>query len=217
MNFKYIWLGQPIMKFEVPLDIFVGINTIYENNVSNLRKANKQLAGKIASEHSLYYEGDDESKMHKHNKLPKNILEWFESVYKFYLDSTGIRSYQCRLSSIWVNEMKAGEYNPVHIHQGTLFTGLSSVMFLKIPSHYGKEYSREESPTNGRLQIMGNVSGQFANIDYSPNVSIRDFFVFPYDMRHCVYPFNGTNETRRTLAANCDVAYDMVANRGIYD
>ena len=29
-----------------------------------------------------------------------------------------------------------------------------------------------------------------------------------------VYPFNGTHETRRTLAANCDVNFDPIRNRG---
>ena len=45
-------------------------------------------------------------------------------------------------------------------------------------------------------------------------MDLRDFYIFPYDMRHCVYPFNGTNETRRTLAANCDVQFDPIRNRG---
>jgi len=45
-------------------------------------------------------------------------------------------------------------------------------------------------------------------------VEVGDFFIFPYDMRHCVYPFNGP-ETRRTLAANCDVQYNPIKNRGV--
>ena len=28
------------------------------------------------------------------------------------------------INSIWVNEMKAGDYNPVHIHQGKLLYGI---------------------------------------------------------------------------------------------
>ena len=214
MKFKFIWLGQSIMKFEVPLDIFDSINKIYEENISTLDKANKQLAGKINNEHSLFYQGKDTPKMSPHNKLPTNILKWFEETYKFYLDKNGVNEYILRLSSIWVNEMTAGEYNPIHIHQGSLFTGLSSVMILKVPSHFGKEYSAEDYPTNGQLQLMGNGIGQFATVDYSPKYAPRDFYVFPYDIRHCVYPFNGTNETRRTLAANCDVEYDVGANRG---
>ena len=67
---------------------------------------------------------------------------------------------------------------------------------------------------NGRLQIIGAANGQFAKTDYSPNMKIGDFYVFPYDMRHCVYPFNGEG-MRRTLAANMDVQYDPIKNRGV--
>jgi hypothetical protein len=110
--------------------------------------------------------------------------------------------------------MKANEYNPVHVHQGNLYTGLSSVMILKTPSTYGQEYSAEGQPQNGKLQILGSASGQFAKVDYQPPMQVRDFYIFPYDMRHCVYPFNSTQETRRTLAANCDVLYNPIENRG---
>jgi len=105
------------------------------------------------------------------------------------------------------------EYNPVHVHQGTLFTGLSSVMILKLPESFGAEYSSNDSPQNGRLQILGAVGGQFAGIDYQPELKERDFYVFPYDMRHCVYPFNGPG-MRRSLAANMDVEYDPIRSRG---
>ena len=102
---------------------------------------------------------------------------------------------------------------PVHIHQGKLFTGLSSVMILKLPKETGVEYSAEDKPMNGRLQIIGAAAGQFSKTDYSPEMKIGDFYVFPYDMRHCVYPFNGTKETRRTLVCNVDVDYNPVASR----
>jgi hypothetical protein len=139
-KFDFIFLGQSVLKYQVPLDIFTAINQIYEKNYDNLA--------------------------------------------------------------------------PAHIHRGMLFTGLSSVMILKLPSTFGKEYSAEQVKQNGRLQILGASNGQFAKIDYQPPMDLRDFYVFPYDMRHCVYPFNGTNETRRTLAANCDVEFDPIKNRG---
>ena len=217
MKFKYIWLGQSILKFEVPLDIFTAINQVYEKNFNKLHKANKQLVGKIENEHSLFYDGVETNKMMKHNMLPRNVLEWFKSVYGFYLKANRVTDYELKLISIWINEMKDNEYNPIHVHQGDLFTGLSSVMILTLPSHYGKEYSSENAPLNGALQIMGNANGQFANVDYTPNVKVRDFYVFPYDVRHCVYPFNSTNQTRRTLAANCDVKYDPIRHRGAND
>jgi hypothetical protein len=135
-------------------------------------------------------------------------------MFTHYLEFNHIKQYQTHLNSIWVNEMRANEYNPVHIHVGNIFTGLSSVMILKLPNTYGVEYSASEAPQNGKLQILGATNGQFAKVDYQPPMELRDFYIFPYDMRHCVYPFNSTNETRRTLAANCDVLYNPVQNRG---
>ena len=214
-NFDFVFLGQSILKYQVPLEVFHIINSLYENNKNNLNPANQQLVGKIESEHSLYYDGKDESKMKNHNRLTSDVIKYFMDMFRHYLNWNKIKEYDLHLNSIWVNQMKEHEYNPVHIHRGTLFTGLFSVMILSLPSTYGKEYSNDEVPQNGKLQILGSASGQFAKIDYQPELNLRDFFIFPYDMRHCVYPFNSTNETRRTLAANCDVNFDPIKNRGV--
>ena len=213
-KFSFVFLGQSILRYEVPLDIFTTINSIYQNNFDTLDPANKQLVGKIENEHSLFYNGKDESKMKNHNKLSLNVTDYFLTIFKHYLAFNKIREYDLHLNSIWVNEMKQHEYNPAHVHRGMLFTGLSSVMILKLPSTYGKEYSAEHIQQNGKLQILGAANGQFAKIDYQPPMDLRDFYIFPYDMRHVVYPFNGTTETRRTLAANCDVQFDPIKNRG---
>jgi len=214
IKFDFVFLGQSVLKYQVPLNIFYSINQIYEQNYNSLNKANKQLVGKIEKEHSLFYNGTNQTKMKNHNVLPKNVTSYFMDMFKHYLTFNKIRDYDLHLNSIWVNEMKQHEYNPTHIHRGMLFTGLSSVMILKLPSTYGREYSASETPQNGRLQILGAANGQFAKIDYQPPMDLRDFYIFPYDMRHTVYPFNGTDEVRRTLAANCDVQFDPVKNRG---
>ena len=214
MKFNFTFLGQCIMRYETPLDIFHAINQMYEQKFNQLFPANKQLVGKIKNEHSLFYDGDDEIKMKKHDHLPLNVKQWFMEMFTHYLEFNHIKQYQTHLNSIWVNEMCENEYNPVHVHIGNIFTGLSSVMILKLPNNYGVEYSASEAPQNGKLQILGATNGQFAKVDYQPPMELRDFYVFPYDMRHCVYPFNSTKETRRTLAANCDVLYNPVQNRG---
>ena len=214
IKFDFVFLGQSVLKYQVPLDIFTAINQIYEQNYYRLEPANKQLVGKIENEQSLFYHGEDQSKMKNHNLLPRNVTDYFMSMFNHYLVFNKIKEYNTHLNSIWVNEMKQHEYNPAHIHRGMLFTGLSSVMILKLPSTFGKEYSAEQIQQNGRLQIFGAANGQFAKIDFQPPMNVRDFYIFPYDMRHCVYPFNGTDETRRTLAANCDVEFDPIKNRG---
>jgi len=213
LNFKVMPLGQTVIRYEVPSDVYNIINQIYETKYPTLPRANKQLVGKIEKEHSLFFGGAANDKMKQHNLLSHNVLQWFEKMFRHYLDWNKILDYKLHLNSVWVNQMFEHEYNPVHVHQGTLFTGLSSVMILKLPESFGVEYSSNDSPQNGRLQILGSVSGQFAAIDYQPELKERDFYIFPYDMRHCVYPFNGPG-MRRSLAANMDVQYDPIRNRG---
>jgi len=213
-DFSFVFLGQSVIKYKVPLDVYNVINHIYETNYPELKPANKQLVGKIEKEHSLFFNGEDSEKMTKHNYLPQDVLQWFEIKFRHYLDWNKISEYKLHLNSIWINQMFQHEYNPVHVHQGSLFTGLSSVMILKLPESFGVEYSAAGQPQNGRLQILGSASGQFAHIDYQPQIKERDFFIFPYDMRHTVYPFNGPG-SRRTLAANMDVHYDPIRNRGV--
>jgi hypothetical protein len=214
IKFDFVFLGQSVLKYQVPLDVYNIINHLYETKYPTLLPANKQLVGKIEKEHSLFFDGPPNNKMIKHNHLPNNVLMWFEKIFKHYLNWNKVTEYKTHLNSIWVNTMFEHEYNPVHVHQGTLFTGLSSVMILKLPESYGVEYSAPGQPQNGRLQILGSASGMFANIDYQPDIKERDFYIFPYDMRHCVYPFNGPG-MRRTLAANMDVEYDPIKNRGV--
>ena len=213
MNFDFVYLGQTVLKYQVPQEVFNYLQKLYEVQKKQLPKANKQLVGKIKDEVSLHYSGKDSEKMHRHNFVSEDVLKWFYTVFQHYLNWNKVYKYNMQINSIWVNEMKANEYNPVHIHQGMLYTGLSSVMILKLPKDYGKEYSAEEKPMNGRLQIIGASAGQFAKTDYSPDMKLRDFYVFPYDIRHCVYPFNKTKEKRRTLVCNVDVDYDPVASR----
>ena len=213
LDFKAVYLGQTVLRYEAPLDIYNTINHIYETRRHELPRANPQLVGKIVNEHSLFFDGPPNNKMHPHNFLTDDVRRWFHTVMQHYLDWNKIKGYTIHLNSIWINEMKANEYNPVHIHQGSLYTGLSSVMVLKLPKDTGVEYSASERPLNGALQILGNSSGQFCNTDYGPPLKERAFYVFPYDMRHCVYPFNSTNEIRRTLACNMDVDYNPVTNR----
>ena len=211
-DFKFIFLGQSVLKYKVPLDVFHTINDIYEKRRHELYPANKQLVGKIENEHSLFFDGPPNNKMQPHRYLPDTVMKWFWQKFQHYLDWNKIHEYKMHLNSCWVNEMKENEYNPIHIHQGALYSGLSSVMILKLPQQTGVEYSAADKPMNGRLQILGNSSGQFCNTDYSPDVKEGNFYIFPYDMRHAVYPFNGPG-LRRTLSFNCDVDYNPITNR----
>ena len=213
MNFEPTFLGQSIIKYQVPLEVFVGLNELYETQKKHLPNANKQLSGKIPDEVSLFYAGPTNKKMHTHSYVSQDILKWFYGTFNHYLKWNNTQQYDMKINSIWVNEMKAGDYNPIHIHQGGIYTGLSSVMILKLPKDMGPEITRPDQPMNGQLQILGSASGQFVTSDYSPQMKIGDFYVFPYDVRHVVYPMTNKKAKRRTLVCNCDVSYDPIKTR----
>ena len=156
-DFNFIFLGQSVLKYQVPLDVYNTINHIYETKYPELKPANKQLVGKIEKEHSLFFDGKDSEKMTRHNHLPQMYYNGFIKNLHTIYNGTKVREYEMHLNSIWVNQMFEHEYNPVHVHQGSMFTGLSSVMILKIPQSFGVEYSSPDAPQNGRLQILGSA------------------------------------------------------------
>jgi len=84
LKFDFIFLGQSVLRYQVPLDVFRALNQIYEHNFHNLEPANKQLVGKIENEHSLFYHGADQTKMKNHNMLPRTITNYFMEMFKHY-------------------------------------------------------------------------------------------------------------------------------------
>ena len=92
-NFNFVFVGQSILKYQVPLDVYNIINVIYETKYPELKPANKQLVGKIEKEHSLFFDGQDSEKMTRHNHLPNNVLTWFEQKFRHYLNFNKNKSF----------------------------------------------------------------------------------------------------------------------------
>tara|TARA_Y100000310_G_scaffold302935_1_gene340787 strand:- start:40 stop:702 length:663 start_codon:yes stop_codon:yes gene_type:complete len=209
-DFGFVFLGQSILRYRAPKDVVNEINSTYEKFITKKKfpHMGTRLIGKIQNEHSLFWNSIDETKYKRHSFLSENVLNFFREKIIHYLEWNKIKQYRYKINSIWVNEMKAGEYNPVHVHSGDRYTGLSSVMFLRLPKSYGKEWSRKDRPTNGQLELLANATGYFAKTDYAPqNLQEGDFILFPYDIKHLVYPFRGKGK-RRTLSMNVDITYN---------
>ena len=209
-EFKFVFLGQSVLRYKTPKPILDEINSTYEKLMKKkkLLHMRDHLAGKIYNEHSLFWNSQEENRMKRHRVLSESVINFFKEKTIHYLNWNNIKDYQYKINSIWVNEMKAGEYNPIHAHSGDLLVGLSSVMFLKIPKSYGKEYVKKEQPCNGQLSLLGNSTGHFCKAEYAPrDIEEGDFILFPYDIRHTVYPFKGKGR-RRTLSMNVDITYN---------
>ena len=115
---KYVFLGQPILCCRAPKNIVDEINSTYEKFRVKKKAPHMKtrLIGKIQNEHSLFWNSKDETRYKRHNFLSDNVLNFFKEKIIHYLKWNNIKQYQYKINSIWVNEMKAGEYNPIHVH-----------------------------------------------------------------------------------------------------
>ena len=186
-------LGSYIVKYKVPMTMINEINSQYDE-ATDLPNWSKNLAGKIKDEFKV----DD--------ILSEASKNTFTACFQKYLEVIQKQWWHVVLSNAWINDMKAGEYNPFHFHSSTISdVGLSSVLCLKIPDTYGVEYTKEDEPSNGWLEFNGGQQDPLSISQLRQNVQPGDLYVFPYTMLHGVYPFNGTDEVRRTLSFNCNL------------
>ena len=135
-----------------------------------------------------------------------DIRNVFLTCFNQYLTVAQKPYWDCSLDRVWFNDMRANEYNPFHFHRTAVTDiGLTSVLMLKRPSTYGEEYSKEEEPRNGWLALISGSQDPLSTSMYQMDAQVGDLFIFPYTLIHGVYPFNGTDEIRRTLSWNCDL------------
>ena len=196
VDYNVLNLGTKVVRFKLPKDFVDSINQAYDNKSNELKPHNDQLAGKIADEKAI-----DEI-------LTDEMKDSFQSLFQHYLTIVlnDEIMWEPVLSQAWINEMKSGEYNPVHWHTSVKSEiGLSSVLMLKRPDWYGIEASREEAPANGWLEFTGGDQSLLSRSQVRVDAQVGEFYVFPYTLLHGVYPFNNTDQVRRTLSYNCDL------------
>lgn len=186
-------LGSFVIKYNLPMKMIDEINKAYDE-ASDLEKWNDRLAGKIAEENLV------------NDLMTDKMKEIFLGCFQAYMKHIQKPYWIPTLNTVWINEMRANEYNPFHYHTSEeTDLGLSSVLVLKKPTTYGKEVTKPEDPCNGMLEFVGGQQDTLSIDQLRVNAQPGEFFVFPYTMLHGVYPFNGTEETRRTLSYNCDL------------
>ena len=139
-----VMLGSMVLKFTLPMQIIDKINKSYDKRLSELPAHNTELAGKIAEEKLV----DD--------LMTDDMKGLFVGCFQQYLKSIQKPWWGISLSTAWINEMRAGEYNPFHYHTSKITDlGLSSVLVLKTPDTYGEEFSNPDDPSNGYLEFTG--------------------------------------------------------------
>ena len=103
--------------------------------------------------------------------------------------------------SMWIISQKDGEYNPMHVHTEC---HISTVMYLKIPEYLPNRKKGREDDGNITFINSTCTDTQFVSPQYSHKPEVGDFFIFPANQSHFVYPFrtaDGKGE-RRSVSFN---------------
>ena len=194
IKMSQFYLGTMILKFDLPATLIDDINKAYDKHNGQMPAYNTQLAGKIADEKRV------------NTILTEEMKQTFQTCFEKYMAIRNEVKWNCVPGPCWINEMKSGEYNPTHYHTSIgSDMGLSSVLMLKRPDWYGVEASQEEKPANGYLELSGGDQSPLSISQYRVDVQVGELYVFPYTLLHSVYPFNSTDEVRRTMSYNCDL------------
>lgn len=106
------------------------------------------------------------------------------------------------MDAVWVNYMKAGDFNPPHSHSGVL----SFVLFLKVPDQLKKENEKYTGTSMGpgaiefRIGLVPQLVNPAAtNHPFFPKEG--EIFIFPAHLEHWVFPFK-SKVTRVSVSGN---------------
>jgi hypothetical protein len=154
--------------------------------------AGKTLIGNVSQEINLSPEIIKESGWLTF--LAKATRAWIKGVFR-----TDITKFN--INSSWVVSQYANEYNPVHWHSGHI----SGAGFLKVPSTFGKTFQKDKKNLNGQLTLIHGQRAFTSDSQFKIIPKVGDFYIFPHYLMHTVYPFNGTDEERRSISFNAVV------------
>lgn len=177
------------------------IKTKLQNSIDNLPtergklkllQYNLQLAGNLQREYKIKIDGECQLYLHKMGEI------YDELCY-------GASSCKYRLSSIWVNFQKKGEFNPTHSHIGHL----SFVIWVKIPYTLHEENklanaSQSNKPSNGKIEFTYNTAFEYISTYEIKEEDYKEWnlLIFPSSAPHQVYPFYTSDDYRISISGN---------------
>jgi hypothetical protein len=170
------------------------INEI-QSDFKNSSKANDSLAGHIEHEYDL---------CKSRNYVEQLVLPYIIAYEKEFNYNKLYGTYTLE-DCPWVNFQKKHEFNPMHIHFGSI----SFVIWIKIP------YSNDEEQIKFKKNGLKNSTAGNFNLHYANtlgNLSIyslpvdktweNKIIIFPSRMNHSVNPFYTSDEYRISVSGN---------------
>ena len=195
MNIKSnsIVFGKVIKEYQLPLNEIEQLNNFYDKEKEKLKSLGHRLAGRLETELE-FTELIEKCDIYK--TITDCMTDYMKSCRVFF-NSERTDDIHLEINSCWINDMKAGEYNPPHTHHDNV--GWSTVLFLKVP-HFVNDLKEQHKFKDGQIFFHNvNVSGgQWI----FPQVG--NFYIFEACHSHSVMPFKTVRKTdiRRSMSFN---------------
>jgi len=148
------------------------------------------LAGHLSEEYKLTNE--------------KIIMEWLGKYLKAYAEGynnwRGVngesdRLIDLKLQSLWINYMKAGDFNPPHHHAAdisfVIYPSTSEKIIEENKAFIGRR-NRGGGPGSVSWMWGEDVDQCISAVDHLP--AAGDLFIFPATLKHWVFPFKSKVE-----------------------
>ena len=197
--------GPSVFKITIPKSIIEILNNYIDEIIKDKQKQTalnfgNNLVGDVTQEF----------------RLEKEIMEtsgWLKflsmSVHKWIELETKRKITKFNVNNSWIVRQFQNEYNPTHWHSGHI----SGAGFLKVPKNLGehKQKLKETQYTGGNLQLIHGSKMFLCESTFTIKPEVGDFYFFPNYLMHTVYPFNNSDEERRSISFNANI------DNNIYD
>ena len=177
-----------IIHLKAPPDLHHAVK-----NAKHLDDKNYELVGDIKYEKVIFDKIGD-------NPLSIKLDEFFTyHINQLIRGGDVAKEWKGKIKKMnaWINVMKAGEYQPLHSHQGEF----SWVWYTDVPEEIRKECELNEDGdgkyARGLIQFYSKHTSQ--TLTFNPKEG--DIFLFRSSHQHQVYPFYSDN-TRISVAGN---------------
>ena len=207
--------GTMMMHARLPMNLVRQLNKYTNKTIKDEKKVKQldhsdNLVGKLKQEFLI-----DHTELNKHTDTFNQIIANFVSTemarhFKQLAKGTG---FSIQYKSAWIVRQFAGEFNPAHIHTEC---DLSCVGYLKLPPEIDKEWEedyKDHYPCKGHIEFLHGQSGKMHTHTFLVKPSVGDFFVFPADLIHMVYPFYSDGE-RRSFSINMSIVQQRIDENG---
>ena len=194
--------GPSFGLFHVPLEVTKLLLKASDEILEDRNRIDwgKNLVGQIAEEPWISNEKLEEI----------GVLAYLEGMLYNYVwnaltnDGHDLEALECKLDHAWIVSQYENEYNPVHFHT---YCDLSSVIWLKVPpfDHRSKERNLPEYKfsRDGMIEFVYKTACptglEKGSLSFTPEPG--KMTIFPSNLLHTVYPFQGPGE-RRSIAFN---------------